>query len=132
MKIVAVLEVMWADYGDPPLRWFRINPYNRSGQRLISIVGHRNFTVTNSCPDVVYSAASRGIPSKSWLRANLKALAPDVVLVCGRVAAATFEADMCPGARVVPMMHPAARAWSKAALASAQRKVTNAIKGAAK
>jgi hypothetical protein len=131
MKIVVVLEVMWGMPGDGPLRWFRINPYNHSGRRLIGLIGHGDFTVTNACPDVVYSASGKGKPSKGWLRANLKALRPDVVLVCGRVAHATFEQSMCPSARVVTLQHPAARTWSKRKLVIAKRKIAEAIEGVA-
>lgn len=72
-KIVVVLEVMWGMRGDRPLPWFHINPRNHSGCRLMGILGcgWRDFVVTNACPDIVYSARSRGTPSKAWLRDNL-------------------------------------------------------------
>lgn len=128
MKIVVVLEVMWGLRGDPPLRWFNINPYNHSGRRLIDIVGHSDFQVTNSCPDVVYSASSRGTPDPEWLRRNLRVLQPDLVLVCGRVANATFKPDMVRrDAKVIVMQHPAARTWSRAKIVAAQRRVQKAI-----
>lgn len=129
LKIVVVLDVMWGIRGDKPVRWFRINPYNHSGRRLMGLIGHGDFKVTNACPDVVYSASGKGTPSKPWLRANLKALQPGVVLVCGKVASATFEQSMCPSARIVTMDHPAARTWSKRTLAIAKRKISEAIKG---
>jgi hypothetical protein len=129
-RIVVVLEVMWAYPGDPPRRWFRINPYNHSGRRLINIIGHTDFTVTNACPDVVYSAKGRGKPDADWLARNLAILKPDVLLVCGRVAQETFKRFMVGGrTQVISMPHPAARTWSKAKIASAQRRVRIALAG---
>lgn len=127
MKIVVILEVMWGMPGDPPRKWFRINPINHSGKRLINIIGHKNFFVTNACPDVVYSASGRGKPDKDWLRANLAALKPDLLLVCGTVAQSTFVRSMAPTAKnVIHLPHPAARMWTKAVLAAAKRKVWEA------
>lgn len=131
VRVVALLEVMWGDLDDKPLRWFRINPYNHSGKRLISLIGHAQFTVTNACPDVVYAANQRGTPCKAWVRRNLKALRPDVLLVCGKVAGSTFEADMCPLATVLTLPHPAARMWSKPLLARTRNRIARAISEAA-
>lgn len=47
MKIVVIMEVMWGMPGDKPRRWFRINPFNHSGKRLLTIIGHGDFFVTN-------------------------------------------------------------------------------------
>src|SRR4029077_799487 len=125
-KIVVILEVMWGLRGDKPLRWFSINPYNHSGRRLNDIISTR-YLVTNACPDVVSLAKGRGTPNRHWLAANLKALCPDVVLVCGRVAQATFQRHMAPQAKILKMPHPAARTWSKANIAQAQRRVSKAL-----
>lgn len=122
-NIVVVLEVMWGMPGDKPLRWFHISRFNHSGKRLINLIGHRNFVVTNACPDVVYSASGRGTPSKDWLRANLAALRPELLIVCGKVAQATFEPAMAPQAKVVRLPHPAARTWSKQSILTAKRKL---------
>lgn len=128
MKIVVVLEVMWGMPGDPPRRWFRINPYNHSGRRLINIIGRSDFIVTNACPDVVYSAKGRGKPDADWLARNLAALKPDVLLVCGRVAHTTFKYSMVPSStEVIALPHPAARNWSKAKIVQAQRVIQKAI-----
>jgi hypothetical protein len=113
-RIVAVLAVQWGYHGDVASRWFDINPYNHSGQRLIRLIGHDDFKVTNACPDIVYRAAQQGTPDPAWLRANLTALQPSVVLVCGAVAQATFDRTMVPkGTHVFKLPHPAARMWSK-------------------
>lgn len=116
-KIVVVLEVMWGMKGDKPARWFQINPYNHSGRRLIEIIGHGDFTVTNACPEIVYNANHRGKPSAKWLAGNLSRLQPQVVIVCGNVAQKTFKASMAPNAKVFKMPHPAARTWSKQSIA---------------
>lgn len=124
MKIVAVLAVQWGFPGDRVSRYFRINPYNHSGKRLIRIIGHRQFIVTNACSDIAYSAAQQGTPDPEWLRANLATLAPDVVLVCGSVAQATFKRNMVPkGCKVLKMMHPAARTWSARDIEQARKRV---------
>lgn len=113
-RIVAILAVQWGYPGDKVLPWFRINPYNHSGARLIKLIGHRNFLVTNACSDIVYSASAKGAPDAEWLQRNLTLLAPEVVLVCGSVARATFRRGMVGKAvRVLYMPHPAARMWSK-------------------
>lgn len=127
LRIVAVLNVQWGIPGDRVLRWFKINPLNRSGARLISIIGHRNFYVTNACCDIVYSPSGKGTPSERWLARNLGDLNPDVVLVCGSVAQATFQTNMVDVARkrvrVIKLPHPAARNWTKASIKTARRRV---------
>lgn len=113
-RIVVVLAVQWGYPGDPVTRWFHINPYNHSGRRLIRLIGHDEFKVTNACPDIVFRASDQGTPSARWLRDNLKALRPDVVLVCGKVANSTFKRGMVGKAvRVFKLPHPAARNWTK-------------------
>jgi len=126
-KIVVVLEVMWGMPTDKVQRWFHINPYNHSGRRLIDIIGHQDFRVTNACPQLVHSARSKGKPSKEWLSANLSKLQTDIVIVCGNVAQATFEPSMASGAQIVKLPHPAARSWSKKAVEQARRKVAKAV-----
>lgn len=117
-RIVAVLAVQWGYPGDQVEPWFHINPINHSGRRLIKLVGHGGFKVTNACPDIVYRADQQGTPDPAWLRHNLRCLRPDVVLVCGSVAQATFERDMVgPRTKVFKLPHPAARTWSKALIA---------------
>lgn len=125
-KVVVVLEVMWGLPGDRPLRWFSINPDNHSGRRLNSMIDGA-YTVTNACSDIVHSARHRGTPDKVWLEANLRKLQPDVLLVCGKVAQATFSRSMAPKARVLVLPHPAARTWSKASIAAARNKIQQAI-----
>jgi hypothetical protein len=121
--IVVILEVMWGLPGDSPRRWFKINPFNHSGKRLIKIIGHSRFTVTNACPDVVHSAKGRGKPDPSWLAANLKTLNPSLVIVCGRVARDTFKRGMVSkDAKVLYLPHPAARTWSKQSIERARRR----------
>src|SRR5258708_133644 len=98
-KIVAILESMWdwrqmtssAGYQEAP-RFFRISPLNFSGKRLYRIVGERaNLFVTNSCRELCSSANHHGTPDANWLRENLILLEPfDVLLICGKVAQATF------------------------------------------
>lgn len=117
-RIVVVLAVQWGYPGDKVARWFKINPYNHSGRRLIDLIGHDDFTVTNACSQIVYRATDQGVPDRDWLRRNLKALRPQIVLVCGKVAQQTFEDDMAPRAKVLYMQHPAARMWTRAMLRS--------------
>lgn len=121
-SIVAVLDVQWG--GNRAERWFQINPYNHSGKRLIKLVGHDDFVVTNACPQCVENANGRGTPDAAWLADNLRALKPRVVLVCGNVAQATFAPGMVPkGAKVFKLPHPAARTWTKAEIASWSKRI---------
>ncbi len=116
--VVVVLAVQWGYRGDRVARWFAPNPYNHSGGRLIKLIGHGNFLMTNACSDIVYTASQQGTPDACWLRCNLKVLRPAVVLVCGKVACATFKRGMVGKAtKVFRLPHPAARTWSKATLA---------------
>lgn len=110
MKIVAILDTMWALRAGRAPRWFRINPRNHSGRRLIQIIGSANFVVTNACPQMVTSASAHGTPDAGWLRENLVRLDPDLTLVCGRVAQRTFSQNMLRAdAKFIEMPHPAAR-----------------------
>jgi len=131
-KIVAVLESMWdwrqmttgAGYAMAP-RYFRINPENFSGRRLYRIVGDdANLFVTNSCRELCRSASHHGTPDAKWLRENLEILAPfDVLLVCGKVAQATYAKCGHEFAKKLAIPHPAARMWTHSMLDAASETV---------
>ncbi len=137
-KIVAILESMWdwrqmtsgAGYKDAP-RYFRINPNNFSGKRLYRIVGNGvNLVVTNSCRELCASASHHGTPDPKWLRENLEILAPfDVLLVCGKVAQATYNKSGHEYARKIEIPHPAARMWTHAMLEVAANRVRELCDG---
>lgn len=129
--IVAVLEVMWGRTPGQAPRWFRINPNNFSGRRLIKIVGSEDFWVTNACRECVVSASEHPRPDAAWLRENLTMLAPRALLVCGRVAQTTFCRDMALSDCVVmPMLHPAARTITSAQVELYAQVVRAALVGA--
>lgn len=130
-RIVAVLESMWdwrqmtsgAGYKEAP-RSFRINPHNYSGKRLYRIVGSdADLLVTNACRELCGSANHHGTPDPDWLRENLELLAPfDVLLVCGKVAQATYAKTGHEFSSTIEMPHPAARMWTNWMIeATAQR-----------
>ena len=131
-RIVAILESMWdwrqmtsgSGYREA-LRYFRINPDNFSGKRLYRIVGHdADLFVTNACRELCASARHHGTPDPAWLCENLKSLEPfDVLLVCGRVAQATYAQSGYEFARKIEMPHPAARMWTHAMLDAAAKMV---------
>jgi hypothetical protein len=135
-KIVAVLESMWdwrqmtsgAGYEEAP-RSFRINPQNYSGKRLYRIVGpDADLHVTNACRELCGSANHHGTPDPLWLRENLDILAPfDVLLVCGKVAQATYAQTGHSFERVIEIPHPAARRWTQAAIGAAAQRVKDAL-----
>lgn len=137
-KIVAVLESMWdwrqmtsgAGYAEAP-RSFRINPENYSGKRLYRIVGDdADLHVTNACRELVGSASQHGTPDPAWLRENLEILAPfDVLLVCGRVAQATYAKTGHEFAGLLLIDHPAARRWTNEAIAAAAQRVRELCNG---
>lgn len=134
-KIIAVLESMWdwrqmtsgAGYREAP-RSFRINPENYSGKRLYRIVGDSGeLLVTNACRELCGSANHHGTPDPTWLRENLEILAPfDVLLVCGRVAQATYARCGYDFERMIEIPHPAARRWTHALIEDAARRVREA------
>jgi hypothetical protein len=131
MKVVAVLESMWdwrqmtsrAGYREAP-RSFRINPQNYSGKRLYRIVGDADLHVTNACRELQWSADQHGTPDPVWLKENLGLLAPfDVLLVCGKVAQATYDRCGFEFDEAIRMPHPAARMWTKAMIAEMAERV---------
>lgn len=136
MKIVAVLESMWdwrqmtsgAGYREAP-RSFRISPENYSGKRLYRIVGlDADLHVTNACRELCGSANHHGTPDPEWLRENLDLLAPfSVLLVCGKVAQATYAQSGHHFERTIKLPHPAARMWTQAMIAAAAQSVREAI-----
>lgn len=138
VKIVAVLESMWdwrqmtsgAGYAEAP-RSFRINPDNYSGKRLYRIVGaDADLHVTNACRELVGSASQHGKPDPAWLHENLEILAPfNVLLVCGRVAQATYAASGHEFASKLEIPHPAARRWTHAAIEAAAQRVRELSNG---
>jgi hypothetical protein len=132
MRAVAILETMWdwrqqtsgAGYTEAP-RFFRINPKNFSGRRLYRICGpNAQLLVTNACRELVSGPSHHGKPDPEWLAENLWEIerrrpdsAPiDVLLVCGKVAQATYKACgyKSETARVIEIPHPAARfIWTR-------------------
>jgi hypothetical protein len=138
MKIVAILESMWdwrqmtsgAGYREA-LRSFRINPDNYSGKRLYRIVGQdADLHVTNACRELCGSANQHGTPDPAWLLENLELLAPfAVLLVCGRVAQATYAQSGHSFDRKLEIMHPAARTWTNAMIEAAAERVRELSNG---
>ena len=115
-RALVVLETMWGDAGRAP-GLFKINPHNHSGKRLYKLLGHADFWVTNACPWQVGSATQHGKPDPAWLARNLQRMSYDLLLVCGRVAQKTFDqCEYVPPCKVLKMLHPAARTWTKAKL----------------
>lgn len=127
LRVVAILDTMWdwrsqtseAGYKDAP-RYFRINPRNVSGRRLYKLIGpDAALLVTDACRELVSSSKEHGTPDPNWLCENLTTLKNlgrmDVLLVCGQVAQATYA--RCgfddEGIRVLKILHPAARTWTK-------------------
>jgi hypothetical protein len=131
-KIVAVLDSMWdwrrrttgAGHCEAP-RYFRINPQNFSGKRLYRIAGRdTDLLVTNSCRELCSSANHHGTPDANWLFENLKILEPfDLLLICGKVAQATYALSGYEFERKIEMPHPAARMWTNAMLDAATERV---------
>lgn len=136
-RVVAILETMWdwrgmtsgAGYSEAP-RFFRINAENYSGKRLYKLIGpDAKLLVTNACRELVTGPQHHGKGDPVWLEENLRTLdglgpmpegaTPaniDVLLVCGKVAQATYLAQtyQCRWAKVLFMPHPAARSyWTK-------------------
>jgi len=113
-KYVAVLETIWGSEVSP--RFFRINPYNVSGSRLYRLIESRDLWVTNVCRLAGRHARQHGIPDADWLCQNLNLIDCDVLLVCGRIAQATYAQTTGywkRDARVIRMPHPAARNWTR-------------------
>lgn len=125
MRVVAILETMWGAElaGETAPRCFTINRNNHSGKRLYALIGpDSSLLVTNACREYVISAKGHGNPDPEWLLQNLKLLDGerdgriDVLLVCGKVAQATYARCnfMAKRARVIHIPHPAARfIWNK-------------------
>jgi hypothetical protein len=125
MKILAVLDTMWdhTQSGRRAPRWFEINPDNASGRRLYKIVGSHHLRVTNACQYIARNASQHGVPDSEWLQENIRRYDPQLLMVCGRVAQATWERTRTAPGRVLLMPHPAARRWSHAAVKAAQQAV---------
>lgn len=118
-----------AGYVEEAPRYFRINPGNFSGKRLYRIVGvEADLFVTNACRELCCSANHHGKPDANWLRENLEILAPfDLLLVCGKIAQATYAKSGYEFKNKIEMPHPAARMWTHAMLENAYRNVRELI-----
>lgn len=115
-KCLAILETCWGGDGNAP-GLFRINPQNFTGRRLYWFLGHKDLWVTNACRELVRNASTHGTPDPAKLKENLQRLTYDLLLVCGRVAASTFqECGYKPECCVIYMPHPAWRGWTKGLL----------------
>lgn len=142
MNVLAILETMWdwrgmtsgAGYARTAPTHFRINPSNHSGRRLYKLCGaDANLLVTNACKELVSRASEHGTPDPVWLADNIKRLdesrAINVLLVCGKVAQATF--DKCAyrprTARVLKIPHPAARqGWTMESIVRVSAEIRSA------
>jgi hypothetical protein len=120
---LVLLETAWGWRGISRLpEWFSINPLNHSGRRLHKIFGALPFLVGNSAPEIVSRAKEHGIPCTRHVRGLFLAAfeehgAPEIVVIGGKIAEATFAAADVPlpdETRVAFMPHPAARFWSNA------------------
>jgi hypothetical protein len=141
-NVVAILETMWdwrqqtsaAGYREAP-HFFRINPHNFSGRRLYRLIGpDAKLLVTNACRELVSGPKQHGKPDPAWLAANLAEIekrrpdsaAIDVLLVCGKVAQATYKACgyQSKTARVIEIPHPAARqVWTREFIEEVSQKI---------
>ena len=126
-KIVAVLDSMWGGGQGRATSYFRINPYNRSGNRLYSLLGSwgRYLWVTNCCPEMQIDANHHGKPDPGYLAKNLTSLEPiSLILVMGEVAKSTFEKiGYNTNARILILKHPAARNWTNQEIQSTAGKI---------
>lgn len=124
LRILVVLDTAWGRGGS----FFRINPRNHSGNRLIKLIGHDKFLVTNACPQVVRDASRHGTPDPFRLRDCIMKLRPELLLLGGKVAQRTWEQAplvLADPPAVYPMPHPAARTWSKADILRVQAELQN-------
>lgn len=143
MRVVAILETMW-DWNqmtssaghNEALKFFKINPDNYSGRMLYKLVGQEaKLLVTNACRELVSRASQHGKPDPEWLRDNLTLIevglgersAPmDVLLVCGKVAQATYKLCGYKPLKATPIEipHPAARGvWNTAYIKQVQQQI---------
>lgn len=130
MNIIAVLDTMWderratsrAGHTKEAPKFFQINPKNTSGRRLYSLIETgSSLVVTNACKELVSAAHQHGTPDPKWLCDNLTLLHRGhkfyVILVCGKVAQATYkqcEFKPLSHTRIIRIPHPAARGvWNK-------------------
>ena len=127
-QVLVVLETMWGGSGNAP-GLFRINPLNHSGSRLLQLIGHDNFWVTNACREYVEDASQHGKPDPVRLVVNLKRLDYKVLLLAGKVAQKTFDdCGYAPKCKILRMMHPAARTWTRVLIEQWKQKLERAQK----
>lgn len=130
---VVVLDTMWGEGGIAPSS-FLINSENASGRRLYKLTEsyYGNVRVVNACREQATHANEHGTPDAAWLAHCLDTLplawrARGVpLLICGKVAQRT--ADACAAVdhwrgEILCLDHPAARTWTKAKIAAAQRRI---------
>ena len=137
--ILAVLQNMWdprsAGRRSPDL--FVINPLNHSGQRLYKLISaeanpERKLLVTNASRMITRKAAEGHFSPDLEALGRVLSLRPwSLVLVCGAVANAAFEAlpeeAKQNGVRHLSIPHPAARTWSKALILETQIKINDLL-----
>jgi len=122
---LVVLDTMWGNAGDAP-RFFKINPENVTGKRLIKLLGHTNFLVTNVCREQVAYANQHGKPDSKWLQENLAKGSYTKLLICGKTARECFESlESRPDCETVFISHPADRRWTKAKIEETKNLLQN-------
>lgn len=132
--VIALLDTMWGNGGTAP-RFFSINPRNFSGRRLYRLTGAGVILrVTNCCRKMQTHANAHGTPEPAYVAANLTPMSGKpckVILVCGKIAQATYKASgfKAPAnVTVIEMPHPAARTWTNAALDATAARIAKAVR----
>lgn len=112
IKILCVLQNAYSD--NQRLRafpFFKVNPRNKSGKRMIKICGEDNdMFFSNVCPDIYTNPKDKGKTDLEHLKSVLKSQNYDLYVVCGSQAEEAVEKVINQIKKpIIFMPHPASR-----------------------
>ena len=133
-KILCVLQNAWGDRDIPMI--FEPNPYNHSAKVMRKVVGAHKMYFSNTTPVVTRTAKECAKADYKHFLTLIKEFPKfDLILVCGRQAAVTFDHNEEAVKAVenkppmVFMKHPAARDVSKVYIDKLKEEINRAVSG---
>jgi hypothetical protein len=124
MKVLCVLQNAWGNNSALPII-FKPNPGNKSA-RVISKILHSfdKFYFGNTTPVVTANASGRPEIDLVHVTKLLKRIESfDLILVCGKRAAAAIPANTIANKHVIYIKHPAARDLSNLEIAKYKKQI---------
>lgn len=114
LRMLCIMQNAWGSHNLKNIMFFRINPRNKSGKRMLNICGDNNVYFANVCPTVTEVSNGKGKTDLAHVKQIVFAQEYDLYIICGEQAkkaiGAAFEGSAgLNNKSVIFMPHPASR-----------------------